>query len=63
MNRSGLATRTIFLEFKSIGRIPAVLLGYIVALLALGARQRHFGANITVLACHLCLLNNFMLQK
>ena len=63
VNRRGLAARTIFLELKPVGRIPAVLLGYVVALFALCARQRYLRANITILACHLCLLNNLMIQK
>lgn len=51
--RSGLAaTRAVLREFQTIRRVTTVLLGDVVALLALRAGQSDLGANILRLACH-----------
>ena len=55
--RSGLAaTRAVLREFQTIRRVTTVLLGDVVALLALRAGQSDLGANVGGLAGHVCLL-------
>ena len=46
------ATRAELLQFKTIRRVTTVLLGDVVALLALRACQSDLGANVLRLACH-----------
>ena len=46
------ATRAVLLQFKTIRRVTTVLLGDVVALLALRACQSDLGANVLRLACH-----------
>jgi hypothetical protein len=52
VRRRLVAPRAEFLKLKTIRRIPTVLLGDVVALLAVLAREGDLGANILRLACH-----------
>jgi hypothetical protein len=50
------ATRTILVEFHPIGIIAAILLGGVIALLAVIALQRNYRADIFLLGSHLANL-------
>ena len=54
VRRRLVAARAVLRQFETIRRVTTVLLGDVVALLALRAGQSDLGANVLGLACHGC---------
>ena len=54
VRRRLVAARAVLRQFETIRRVTTVLLGDVVALLALRAGQSDLGANVLRLACHGC---------
>ena len=56
VRRRLVAARAVLRQLETIRRVTTVLLGDVVALLALRAGQSDLGANVGGLAGHVCLL-------
>ena len=54
VRRRLVAARAVLCQLETIRRVTTVLLGDVVALLALRAGQSDLGANVLGLACHGC---------
>ena len=54
VRRRLVAARAVLRQLETIRRVTTVLLGDVVALLALRAGQSDLGANVLGLACHGC---------
>jgi len=50
------AARAVLLEFETSGVVPAVLLGGVIAFLAVIAGERDYRSNIFLFRCHVFLL-------